>query len=124
MYAMELYISGTDEDILEAEEFFAASAADPSRSLDEVKEAACVVTRAARLRDDSHVILKMCLKDMLSEGSSEMCYELGEYFFAKEDYQEAALWYYNAMNETQSILNIHTSTDWPEERYQEILKIT
>lgn len=124
MYAMELYISGTDEDILEAEQFFTDSAADPSRSLDEVKEAACVVTRAARLRDDSHVILKMCLKDMLSEGSSEMCYELGEYFFAKKDYQEAALWYYNAMNETQSILNIHTSTDWPEERYQEILKLT
>lgn len=124
MYAMELYISGTDEDILEAEQFFTDSAADPSRSLDEVKEAACVVTRAARLRGDSHVILKMCLKDMLSEGSSEMCYELGEYFFAKKDYQEAALWYYNAMNETQSILNIHTSTDWPEERYQEILKLT
>ena len=29
------------------------------------------------------------------------------------------MWYYNAMNETQSILNIHTSTDWPEERYEQ-----
>lgn len=120
MYAMELYISGTDEDVLEAEKFFAASAVDSSRSLDEVKEAACIVARAARLRDDSHVLLKMCLKDMLSEGSSEMCYELGEYFFAKQDYEEAAMWYYNAMNETESILNIHTSTDWPEKRYKEI----
>lgn len=124
MYAMELYISGSDEDVLEAEAYFAASASDPSRSMDEVKEAACIVTRAARLREDSHTILKMCLKDLLSEGSSEMCYELGEYFFAKKDYEEAAMWYYNAMHETQSILNIHTSTDLPEKRYNECLTLS
>lgn len=124
MYAMELFISGQDEDFLEAEEFFAASSVDSSRSIDEVKEAACVVARAARIRDDSHMILKMCLKDLLSEGSSEMCYELGEYFFGKGDYAEAAMWYYNAMNETQGILNIHTSTDLPERRYQECLTLS
>lgn len=67
--------------------------------------------------------MKMCLKDLLSEGSSEMCYELGEYFYEKKDYEEAAMWYYNAMNETNSILNIHTSTDWPKVRYAEIEKI-
>ncbi len=122
MYAMELAISGTDQDVLEAEEFFRASAVDPSRSIDEVKEAACIVVRAARLRDDSHTILKMCLKDLLSEGSSEMCWELGEYFRGKGDFGEAAMWYYNAMHETQSILNIHTSTDWPERRYEECVE--
>ncbi len=122
MYAMELFISGEDKDFLEAEPFFVMSASDPSRSLDEVKEAACVVTRAARLRDDSSTILKMCLKDLLSEGSAEMCYELGEYFFGKGDYEEAAMWYYNAMNETQSILNIHMSTDLPQARYEECVK--
>lgn len=123
MYAMELCISGRDEDILEAEAYFTASASDPSRSMDEVKEAACIVVKAARLRGDSHTILKMCLKDLLSEGSSEMCYELGEYFFEKKDYEEAAMWYYNAMHETQSILNIHTSTDLPEKRYNECLTL-
>lgn len=121
MYAMELFISGKDEDFLEAEEFFAASAVDAARTIDEVKEAACVVTRAARLRKDSGTILKMCLKDLLTEGSSEMCCELGEYFFEQGDYEEAAMWYYNAMHETQSILNIHTSTDLPEQRYEECL---
>lgn len=119
MYAMELSISGTDADVLEAEEFFTASASDPERDIDEVKEAACIVTRAARLRGDGRAILKMCLKDLLSEGSSETCYELGEYFFENGDYEEAALWYYNAMHETGSILNIHTSTDWAECRYEE-----
>lgn len=120
MYAMELYISGDEDDLREAESFFAESAVDVSRSIDEVKEAACIVCRSARMRGDSHTLLKMSLKDLLTEGSSEMCYELGEYFYAREDYAEAAMWYYNAMNETQSILNIHTSTDWPESRLQEL----
>lgn len=122
MYAMELSISGTDADVLEAEEFFSASAVDPDRSLDEVKEASCIVARAARLRGDSHTILKMCLKDLLTEGSSEMCYELGEYFLERGEYAEAAVWYYNAMHETGSILNIHTSTDWAKARYAECEK--
>lgn len=122
MYAMELYISGTDEQVLEGEAYFTASATNPEKSMDQVKEAACLVARAARIRQDSHVLLKMCLKDLLSEGSSEMCYELGEYFFEKGEYEEAAMWYYNAMHETQSILNIHTSTDWASKRYDECMK--
>ena len=123
MYAMELYISGDDEDFMEAESFFTESALDSSRSLDEVKEAVCIVCHAARLRGDSHTMLKMSLKDLLSEGSAEMCYELGEYFFEREDYAEAAMWYYNAANETQSILNIHTSTDWPQQRLEECQRL-
>ncbi len=123
MYAMELYISGDDEDFLEAEPFFALTAIDPERSLDEVKEAVCIVCRAARIRGDVHQLLKMSLKDLLTEGSAEMCYELGEYFFGKEDYAEAAMWYYNAAHETPSILNIHTSTDWPKERFAQCQKI-
>ncbi len=120
MYAMELYISGEKEDLAEAEPFFAASAVDASASPDEMKEAACVVCRSARMRSDSHTLLKMSLKDLLTEGSSEMCYELGEYFLAKGDFEEAAMWFYNAMHETESILNIHTSTDWPEEKLRQI----
>lgn len=120
MYAMELYISGDEEDLAEAAPFFSASAVDPERSVDEVKEAACIVCRNARMQGDSHTLLKMSLKDLLTEGSSEMCYELGEYFLAAKDYDEAAMWFYNAANETQSILNIHTSTDWPKERLKEL----
>lgn len=116
MYAMELYISGEDEDFLLAEEFFTDSVRDTTRSIDEIREAACVVCRAARIRGDIQTILKMCLKDLLSEGSSEMCFELGEYFLAEGDREEAAIWFYNAAHETQSILNLHTSTDWPEEK--------
>lgn len=120
MYAMELFISGEDIDFLEASEFFEQSAMDPERTLDEVKEAACVVARAARIRHDAATMLKMTLKDLLTEGSSEMCYELGEFFRELGDKEEAAIWYYNAMHETKSILNIHTSTDWPEKRLESL----
>lgn len=120
MYAMELYISGKDSDFLEAEKFFAASTEDTSRSIDEIKEAACIVCRAARIRGNAGIMMKMALKDMLTEGSSEMCYELGEYFLACGDTAEASLWYYNAIHEASSILNIHTSTDWPEKRLKEL----
>lgn len=122
MYAMELYISGKDCDFLEAEKFFTASTEDTSRSVDEIKEAACVVCRAARIRGDAGIMMKMALKDMLTEGSSEMCYELGEYFLSCGDEKEASMWYYNAIHEASSILNIHTSTDWPEKRLKELEK--
>jgi glycosyltransferase involved in cell wall biosynthesis len=120
MYAMELYISGEDDDFLVAEPYFTETALDGERSLDEVKEAACIVCRAARLRGDVCTLLKMSLKDLLSEGSSEMCWELGEFFYETGDLDEAAMWYYNAAHETESILNLHTSTDWPEKRMAEI----
>lgn len=119
MYAMELYISGDDKDFLAAEKFFTESANDANRTIDEVKEAACIVAKCARIRKDAHIMLKMSLKDLLTEGSSEMCFELGEYFFECGEKDEAAMWYYNAMNETESILNIHTSTDWPQKRLKE-----
>ena len=88
----------------------------------EMKEAACVVCRAARIRKDAGIMMKMALKDMLTEGSAEMCFELGEYFHERGDDSEASLWYYNAMHEAPSILNVHTSTDWPEKRLAEIEK--
>ena len=117
MYAMELFISGTDEDALAAEKVFAQSAVDPERSIDEVKEASCVVAKAARIRHDAKTMLKFSMKDMLTEGSAEMCCELGRFFFDEGDYEEAAMWFYNAMNETQSILSIRSSDEEPKEWY-------
>ncbi|HAK58612.1 MAG TPA: glycosyl transferase family 2 [Lachnospiraceae bacterium] len=117
MYAMELYISGKDEDFLEAEELFRESACDEKRSIDEVREAACVVCHAARLRGDADTLLKYSMKDMLSEGSSEMCCELGHYFFDRGDYEEAAMWFYNAMNEAEPILSVQAAKEWPQKGY-------
>ena len=50
---------------------------------------------------------------MLTTPCSEICYELGTYFLAQKDLNEAVIWFYNAAYETESILDVHTSGDLP-----------
>lgn len=113
IYAKELFISGEEQDFLAARAFFETSCADTERSLDEIKEAACVVARAARLGQDVEKFFKYALKVVACEGCSEICCELGRYFMEHSDLEEAIVWFYNAVYETESILNIHSSGDIP-----------
>lgn len=109
LYARELFIIGESDDFLKAEAYFEASAANTDFSLDQIKEAACVVAKSARLRGEIAKFFKFALKDIGSEGCSEMCCELGEYYRAQGDFSEAVVWFYNAAFETSSILNIKCS---------------
>ncbi len=113
MYARELFMSGTDEDFIKARTFFEKGAMDTTRSLDEIKEASCVLAHIGVIQDDLLLILKFALKDAASEMSSEMCYELGEFYFKRRDIDEAIVWYYNAAYECESILDIKKSTSLP-----------
>lgn len=113
IYAKELFISGEDTDFLQAEEFFTEVADSDLVSMDQMKEAICVITKAARLRRDYLKMYRYAMKDIASEGVSEVCFELGEYYYESEIYDEAIMWFYNAFHESQSILNIHYSGDLP-----------
>ena len=123
IYAKELFVSGEDKDFLEASGFFEASCQDVERSLDELKEAACVAARAARIRKDTEKFLKYALKVVACEGCAEICCELGEYFLERKDLDEAIVWFYNGAYETESILNIHSSGDIPLKRLAECYKL-
>lgn len=112
MYARELFIAGEDTDFVEAVPVFELTMSDVDRSLSEVKEAACVLARAYRVKGDVANFFKNAIKEVAAQSSAEICYELGEYYLAKEDYMEASIWYYNAAYETEAILNIHCSGDW------------
>lgn len=116
IYAKELFISGTDEDFEKAEEYFTRQADADELSMDQLKEAVCVIVKAARLRKDYLKMFRYAMKDIASEGVSEVCFELGEYYYETGVCEEAAMWYYNAFHETQSILNIHFSGDLPLRR--------
>lgn len=117
MYAKELFIAGEDKDFLEAKEYYEESVKYENRSMDEMRAAQCILVKAARLEKDTDTILKNSLKNFASEtASAEVCYEIGEYFFEKKDYDESIIWFYNAAFETQSELNIHYSGDYPLER--------
>ncbi len=113
LYARELFIAGEKEDFLEAEEFFEASCNDTQRSAEEVKEAACVTAKAARLRGDKLKFHKYAMKVIASEGCSEICMELGNFYKKEKDYAEAAVWFYNAAFETESLLDIRSKGDKP-----------
>lgn len=116
MYAKELYIAGTKEHVLRAQPFFEQTVKDENRSADEVQEAICVAARGARLSGDSETFFKYALKGIACEGCSEICCELGDYYFDKKDFAEAALWYSNAAFDTECILSLRYKEQYPIEK--------
>lgn len=113
IYAKELFISGEDGDFIAARDFFRDSCREIDRSEEEIKEAACVAARAARVCGDAEEFFKYAMKVMACEGCSEICCELGEFFLHKHDIDEAAIWFYNGAYETEPILNIRCGGDLP-----------
>ncbi len=111
MYAKELFMVGTDEDFMLSKEFFESSIVDNNRDLDQIKEAACVLAHIAVLDKSAEDLLKYSLKDLTTIPSSEMCYELGNYYRNKGDLDEAIVWYFNAAYETSPILDAHRGGD-------------
>lgn len=112
MYAKELLKTGDTRDFADAKPIF-RKIFDTELSDDARKEASCVLARVYRLEDNKNEFFKLTIKDMLTTPCSEICYELGTYFLAQRDYEEAIIWFYNAAYETESILDIHTNGDLP-----------
>ena len=72
-----------------------------------------MLAHVAVINHDAESLLKYTLKDATTEMSSEMCYELGEFYFGQGDVDEAIVWYYNAAYECESILDIKRSGTMP-----------
>lgn len=113
LYARELFISGEESDFVTAAPFFENSCLDTARSMDEIREAACVAARAARIREDLADFFKYAMKVVACDGCAEICCELGAYYFGRGDIDEAIVWYYNAAYETESILHVKCSGEIP-----------
>lgn len=47
------------------------------------------------------------------DGCSEICCELGYFYEETGDFEEAAVWYYNAAYETQPVLALRSSEEEP-----------
>lgn len=106
MYAKELLMGGEKEDFVNAIPTFQKTLEDTQRSQDEIKEATCVLGRAARLIGDTHAFFTNALKNVAMGSCAEICYELGEYYYSMKEYNEAIIWYYNAAYETECILDL------------------
>lgn len=108
MYAKELLLAGETTDLALAKAYFIEAAADPDRSMDEVMEACCVIAKAARLAGEDLLFFKYVNKVLAGGGNSEICMEMGLFYEDHEDYDEAILWFYNAVYETQPILSLES----------------
>lgn len=115
MYARELMISGKCEHFTRAKDFFEGLTEDENTSKDSLRLSYIVLAKAALLENDSASLLKYALKDVISEGSSELCSILGSFFEAAKDYKEAAMWYYNARYETTPEISLSYSETVPLE---------
>ncbi|MBR6155747.1 MAG: glycosyltransferase [Lachnospiraceae bacterium] len=115
MYAMELFLSGTYRDFAQAVPVFQNAIYEEQRSADERMDCYCVLARAARLAKDVNAFFKWALKNISLEPCSEVCCELGQYYFDAGDYEEASVWYINALQETEPILQMRAGEKIPLE---------
>jgi glycosyltransferase involved in cell wall biosynthesis len=119
MYARELFVSGTDRDFKNAAAYFNSNY-EKVHSATLVKQFQCVMAKAALVMGDRDAFFKAVLKNIATgSGSSEICFLLGEYYFKAGDFEEAAMWYYNAYDESQPELNIRYSKEYPLKRLAE-----
>ena len=115
MYATELFLAGTDHDFKEAAPFFEARIYDAACDEDGRMEAYCVLAHTARVSTDINAFFKWCLKNISIKPCSEICCELGHYYFDAKDYEEASIWFINAHQETGAILKAECAGKEPVE---------
>lgn len=108
MYARELLIAGDEEDFAQAAPVFLEAAADNERDGEEMAQSCCVAARAARLAGDAVGFFKYTSKVIAEEACSEICCEMGHFYEGLSDWEEAAIWYYNAVYETRPILALQS----------------
>lgn len=118
IYAKELYIAGDAED-LRASESFMIQWAEEAADADALKRACCILAKYYRITENDAAFMKYALKVVALNGCSEMCYEIGEYYFSRSDMGEAALWFYNAKEETEALLDLACKEKYADKRLQE-----
>ena len=111
MYAKELFISGKKEHFVHAIPVFERVLTKNNCSKDDILYASCVLACAYRLLGETAVFFKYAMKAALSDSCSEICMELGRFYEAQNDFNEAHIWYYNAFFQTEPICNIHSGGD-------------
>ncbi len=111
MYAKELFISGTDAHFIRAIPAVEKVLTKDNCSKEELLYASCILARAYRLSGNITGFFKYAMKAALSDSCSEICMELGQFYEAAGDINEAHIWYYNAAFETTPICNIHLGSD-------------
>ena len=111
MYARELYIAGSLKDLLYASTYM-IKRSDEEEDADAVEAACLVVLRAARLSKDDSIFFRYALRLMNSgKKSSELCCELGDYYYDAGNLIDACVWYMQAADVENPSLDIRSGTE-------------
>ena len=113
IYLRELYFAGEKHNLEKAQEYLMGLVADENPQSDIFQKATAILCKKARLMGQDSEMMKYALKAVASQGSSELCMELGHYFYAKADWEEAIIWYYNAAYETPCEMSLKAATSEP-----------
>ena len=109
-----------DDDFLKSENLFKRTLEEDGRTIDEVKEAFCVLARCYRVKGDIVSFMECALKDAATSSCAEICCELGMNYESVGNISEAVMWYQNALTETESILDIRSSQEIPNEALERL----
>ena len=105
MYVRELFITGTDQDFLDASPCFQKVIDEDEHTDDEIIGACHVLAKVSLINKDDISFLSYALRITAAGGSAEICTMLGDFYYARDSKKDASLWYYNAVNETECLYN-------------------
>lgn len=114
MYATEVYKWGDAKDLFEAAGIFEEVIKTEEADEELFKKLALVIVRSSRISRLFPKFLKYTAKLLALCECSETCCELGDYFFEQKDFEEAEIWYYNALYETESLLDADSHEKYPQ----------
>jgi tetratricopeptide (TPR) repeat protein len=120
MYIRELYKAGELEDLENAIDYFEELLVKKSGSGDNVtcRQIVAVLIKTYRLKGDAVSLLKLCLRPEAAVANAEMCMELGHFFMDNGDYTQAAQWFYQAVFEAESEIDVNSSGKQAEKWYE------
>jgi len=114
IYAKELIIAGEEENFLKAKDYFCMLSDGGDMSEDECARAFTMAAKCCRVAGDINGFIKYALRAAAGNiMTSELCYELGDYYEKMGDIKEAVMWYYNAAAETSAYMDLRYEKELP-----------
>lgn len=113
IYLRELYFTAKKENLQKAEGYLKDLLSQSEPDSDTFQRAVTLLLLLAKLEDKESHILKYSLKAAMSKGCSEICLEVGSYFYEKEEYEEAILWLMHGAFETEPVLRLSAGKKEP-----------
>lgn len=111
MYARELYKNGTPSEIKRGADIFRDVLSGGELDCDLLSMLLAVMAKDARLSKNAPGMLLYTSRLLaVDDPCAEVCFELGEFFYENGEYNDAALWYLNASQQSP-LMDVHAGGD-------------